>query len=130
MTAFGTAAFQIVHEGEWLPLWEEASTTNTIHIPGSNRSVTFLLGTGPLVVTWTVECNDATDYAALCALVQSVDTLRMPSVVAEDMGTEVDLFGAIYTDIPDVTLLNLARPQIALDGSIQVDATFQRETRE
>ena len=130
MTEFAGAPFQIVHEGEWLPLWEQATYSNVVHIPGSNSSVTFLVGTGPLTATWTVECDNAEDYAALTALVQAEGTLRMPAVVAERMGTETDLFGIIYTEIPDVVLMGLTRPQIALNGCIQCDATFMREVRE
>ena len=130
MTEFEGAPFQIVHEGEWLPMWEPTSNYNVIPIPGSNSSVTFLMGTGVLTATWTVECDDQSDYALLAALLQSEGTLRMPSVVAEDMGAEVDLFGAIYTEIPDVTLLELKSPQIALNGCVQVTCTFSREGRD
>lgn len=129
MTGFAGAAFQIVHEGEWLPMWEQESYIASHHIPGSNSTVTFLLGTGPLIATWAVECDDATAYAQLVARVQTVGTLRMPTVVAERIGVERDYFGQLYTDIPDVTLLRLASPQIALNGCIQVTATFQRESR-
>ena len=51
MTEFEGAPFQIVHEGEWLPMWEPTSNYNVVPIPGSNSSVTFLMGTGVLTAT-------------------------------------------------------------------------------
>lgn len=134
MTQFATdttvAPFQIVHEGEWLPMWEPTSNYAIAPIPGSNSSVTFLLGTGVLTATWTVECDTQDDYALLTALLQAEGTLRMPTAVAERMGVEVNYFGQLYTEIPDVTLLELKQPQIALNGCVQVTCTFLREGRD
>ena len=129
MSGFGAAEFQIVHEGEWLPIWEQDSYTATRHIPGGNANETFLLGLGPLVVTYTIECDDQDDYAVLAELVQTSGTLRIPQTVAENIGAEVDYSGVIYTEYSDVTLMALQRPMIAMDQSIQCEATFQLQAR-
>lgn len=129
------AFFQIVHEGEWLPIWEQPAYSNTIHVPGGNVNVTFLMGLGPLSVTYTVECDTPDDYDDLVALQQTSGTLRIPQTVAEPFGTEVDLSGTIYTEFSDVTLMSISAPQISLPTVsgrpiIQCSATFQREDRE
>lgn len=128
-TSFGAASFQIVHEGEWLPVWQEESYTVTHHVPGGGN-VTQLLGLGPLVVTYTIECDTQDDYADLVALKQTSGTLRIPANIAEaGIGTEVVLFGTVYTEISDVTLMDIARPMIALNQCIQAEATFQLQER-
>lgn len=129
------AAFQIVHEGEWLPIWEQPAYANTIHVPGGNVNVTFLMGLGPLQVTYTVEFDTPTDYEDMCALQQTIGTLRIPQTVAEPFGFEVDLSGSIYTEYSDVTLMSLSAPQISLPAIsgypiIQANALFYREDRE
>lgn len=129
MSGFGAAEFQIVHEGEWLPIWDQRSYTNTIHVPGGNDNETFLMGLSELTVTYTLECDDAAAYATLAGLVQTSGTLRIPQTVAENIGSEVDYFGTIYTEYANVTLIGLSQPRIALDRSVQVEGTFQLQER-
>lgn len=129
MTSFGACEFQIVHEDTQLPVWEQEAYSVTRHVPGGSVNITQLLGLGPLVVTYTVECDDQAAYAALAAAVQTTATLRIPKTVAEDIGTEENLFGDIYTEYEDVTLMSLQSPVIALDQSITVQARFQMQER-
>lgn len=129
MSGFGAAEFQIVHEGEWLPIWEQDAFDNTIHVPGGNENETFLLGLGPLVVTYTLECDDQDAYATLAGLMQTTGTLRIPQTIAENIGSETAYFGTTYTEYSNVTLKALRNGRIALDQSIQVEATFQMQER-
>ncbi len=132
-TGFGTTTasvwFEILYTGELLPTWEQESYTSVKHVPGGNVNVLFLLGMGPLTVTWTLEFANPRDYQDMTALVQTVGTLRIPQSVAERFGTERDLSGVLYTEYSDVTLLSLSGAGVAVGGAIEAQAPFWREGR-
>lgn len=129
-TAAGQADFDILYTGELLPAWEQESYTSVKHVPGGNANVLFLLGLGPLTVTWTLEFATPADYRDMTALVQQQGTLRIPQSIAERFGYEADLSGVLYTEFSDVVLLSLSGAGVAVDGVVEAQATFYREGRE
>ncbi len=132
-TGFGTAdafvPFEILYTSELLATWEQPSYTATKHVPGSDINILFLLGLGPLTVTWTLEFANTDAYRDMTALVQTMGTLTIPQSIAERFGYERDLSGVLYTEYRDVVLLSLSGAGVAVDGVIEADATFYREAR-
>lgn len=127
MAAFGLAEIRILWDGGLanMPGWEQQSYTNSVHIPGSNITETFLLGVGDLTRTFTVECETPQHYRNLQALVQAEATLRVPAAMNELAAREVDYFGQLYAEIDDVVLLGLSAVSVWADGSVSCAATFQ-----
>lgn len=88
--------------------WSRASHVASEHVPGSNRTITFVLGSGPYEAEWRIECL-ADDYAALAEAVQTTATLVLPHGTQNAPGTVVDEFGDLYDHIAGVTLLGVSR---------------------
>lgn len=134
-SAFGLAEFRILWSGDNASMsgWERESYVASNHIPGSNRTDTFLLGHGPWQRSFTVLCETQSHYRNLQAMLHTEATLRVPARM-NDMDdadvAEVVYFGDVFAEIPDVTLLALSGPQKWVDGAVSVACTFQRDNVE
>lgn len=112
-----------------MPGWEQESHVSTVKIPGGNRSETFLMGLGPLRATYAIELESRANYTALALLQQTQGTLTLYEAVCEFGERQVVIAGRTYTEIDDVTLLSVSRPNISPDGPVTCTATFQLEER-
>lgn len=128
-TRFGSVPIRIMWPDGSLsmPDFGSESITNTRHVPGSDRNITQMLGKGPKTVTYRLELDTRADFRALEAKVQETDTLVLFAQMTAESGTYVDIHGEGYLEIANVTLISLgATPQIYPDGTVEIDATFQR----
>lgn len=129
MTSFAGVSFRVLRLGQGAAIvnsWEQQAISSEEHVPGSNNTDLFLMGLGPKTATWRIETSSIDDYRALEALQQTSGTLRLPTGTSTEAATEVDYFGTIWDEIPDVTLMQLARPVVHMGGKVQADATFWR----
>lgn len=111
-----------------MPDWGFASHHTTRHVPGSNRNVTQLLGKGVQTVTYRLSLETRQDLVDLKERVQETDTLVLYAAMTSTPDTYVDLHGSGYVEIANVLLLSLGTPEIFPDGTVEVDATFQRNS--
>ena len=123
-----------------LPGWSQPNMTATRHYPGTNRSVTFQMGRGPMQLAYRVEFHSRADHEAMQALIGLGGTLQIPRRICELPQTpededgnravvDVDYFGTIYTRISDVMLMSVGAP-LSGDGEyIETTLAFQRNER-
>lgn len=124
--------FSILWDGDpaSMPGWDQPNFAAEFHMPGSNVNVIQLLGLGPLTRSFTVLCENATAYEYLAGLQQTTGTLRVPAAMNRlKVATEVDYFGAMVADIPDVTLTGLTGELDWTDGPVTALASFWRSSR-
>lgn len=128
LTRFGSIGIRILWPDNSLsmPDWSFEAISNTRHIPGSNRNVTQLLGKGPQTLTYRLWLDTRRDLLDLKERVQETDTLVLFAQMTSAPDEYVDIHGEGYVEIADVLLLNIGQPQIFPDGTVEVDATFQR----
>jgi hypothetical protein len=131
LTGFGDQKFGILwgSDGSGMPGWSQESFSSTVHVPGGDINETFLLGSGPLRVTYRLVMDTISDYRALVAMKQTQDVLTLYTTMCEIAGREVVLFGATYTELDAVTLLDVGGVTVRVDGQVECDATFQLEAR-
>lgn len=126
-------SFAILWDGDdaSMPGWSQENQKAEHHVPGSNRNIVFLLGLGALTRTFAVSCASRAAFANLAALQQTTGVLRVPAAMNElSVATEIDLYGQVMADIPDVVLLELSEPRVWGDGDVSAQATFWRDGRE
>lgn len=128
LTRFASHAIRILWpEGSLsMPDWSFESISNTRHIPGSNRNVTQLLGKGPQTITYRLWLDSRADLESLKGSVQNTGTLVLFAAMTSATEATVDIHGELYVEIPDVTLMSLGVPELFPDGTVEVDAVFQR----
>jgi hypothetical protein len=131
-SAFGDVEFNILWDGDLanMPGWEQESFASTVHIPGSNRNVTFLLGNGPYTRTFEVLCDTQSHYTNLKLMRHTEAILRVPAAMndLDDTGVEeINYFGSAYAEISDVLLVGLSAARVWVDGQRSAFATFQRD---
>lgn len=129
ITRFGGVPFEI----QWpdgaealMPDWSFEVYRVVRHIPGSNRNITQTLGKGPQTLTLRLELASRADLINLKELVQETDTLVLFAAMTSAPDTYQDTHGEGYVFIDDVLLDTLGQPSVFLDGTVEVDATFQR----
>jgi hypothetical protein len=135
MSAFGQAEFRILWDGGAASMsgWEREAFSNVEHIPGSNRSDTFLLGFGPFTRALNVLCDTQSHYRNLLLMLHTTATLRVPAAMndfEEDDIEEVVYGGSVFAEIPSVTLMAISGPQKWTDGAVSVMCAFQRDNVE
>ncbi|MGE3796856.1 MAG: hypothetical protein AB7G88_03365 [Thermomicrobiales bacterium] len=119
--------------------WSQPNIAPTRHIPGSDRSITFQMGRGPMVLSYSAEFQDRADYAAIQALIGTTGILQVPRRVCELAQTpavdgvrsveEVNYFGRIYTRVTEIILMDVGQP-LAGDGEyIETTLRFHRNER-
>jgi hypothetical protein len=138
VTRFGAVPFEVMWPDGGadaaMPDWSQEAYTLSRHVPGSDRTIVQTLGKGPLTVTYRLWLESVGDYRALQAKVQRIDVLvlfaGMTSAGSTYVGevTYVDVRGEGYVFINAVNLFSLGQPSIFVDGTVEVDATFQRNT--
>jgi hypothetical protein len=131
LTGFGPLKFGVLwgSDGSGMPGWSQESFTSTVHIPGSDRNETFLLGSGPLTITYRLVLASVADYRELVSMKQTQDMLTLYTSMCELGGREVVHFGTTYTELDAVTLLDVGGVTVRVDGEVECDATFQLEAR-
>lgn len=129
ITRFGGVPFEI----QWpdgaealMPDWTFEVYRVVRHIPGSNRNITQTLGKGPQTVTYRLELATRADLLDLKERVLETDTLVLYAAMTSATDNYQDVHGEGYVFIEDVELSGLGQPSIFLDGTVEVDATFQR----
>lgn len=138
-SSFGGVIFGIRNDGDDIRLggWSQENITNTRHVPGGNRNITFQMGRGPMTLTLRVELGSREDHAALQLLVGEEDTLQIPQRVSElvqttetDEVTDIEYWGITYQRITDVILQQcsglLVEPGT---GRLEAVLEFQRNER-
>lgn len=128
MTGFNEIPFRILRLGQGADIindFERESQYVNRHIPGSNTTVTQLLGLGVPGVAWRIECPTIDDCADLEAAQQTTATLRIPHGLTTVAHTEVTLFGSVYDEIADVLLVSVRGKVTRNDGTVQCDVVFQ-----
>jgi hypothetical protein len=137
LTRFGDVPFRVVWPDTSLtmPDWSQESYTVSRNVVGSDRTIVQTLGKGPQVVTHRLWLDSFSDYRALQAKVQRVDTLVLFADMTSAAGTNaiyVDIHGEGFVFISSVTLMSLSTGQIFRDGDgafyVETDAVFQRVT--
>jgi hypothetical protein len=140
---FGTVNFGILWDIDpfSMPGWQQPSYSVDRHVPGGNVNITQLLGHGPLIQTYRLFFENATEFAAFLALRQTTDELTVYGAMCElpqtapdeDTGiravAEVVLFGRTYKRIQDVLLKEVSGEAYRLDGAVECTALFQMQER-
>jgi hypothetical protein len=127
-TRFGTIRFRVLRDGAGAavaPGWERASHIAEEHVPGSDRTITFLLGRGPRDVTWRVECPSIAEQQALEDAIQTTATLVLPHGTQNAPATVHDYFGDLYDHIDGVVLLDVTNVVVHREGTVRADARFR-----
>ena len=137
-SGFGGVVFGVLNDGDDIRLagWEQENITNTRHMPGGNRNVTFQMGRGPMTLVLRVELGDRAAHTALQALVGTEDVLQVPRNVSEldqttdGAVTDIVYWGVIYQRIIDVILQQCSGLMVE-PGTGRLEATleFQRNER-
>lgn len=133
ITGFGGTHFGILWGDDpmTMPGWQQESHAETKHVPGGNVNITQLLGLGETTITYRLLFEDKSEFNAFLALRQSTGTLTVFAAMCEfDVPEwETVYFGKAYTEIPSVLLLATSDERIAIDGTVEVTATFQLQER-
>lgn len=134
-TGFGddpnwSVKFAIEHPGVSLPQWVSETLLPTFDMPsstGAARRVYQRLGRAPWRVAWRLSFTGRADLARLDALTGTRATLRYVANVTEefDGATEV-ITGVRYLVLPETILVALTDRAVAVDGSCDATATFER----
>ena len=127
-TRFGPVEFRVlaIDQGQDIVTgWNRESHYAIHHIPGSNDNITFLMGVGPGIVTYRVECSSIDVFRNLEAMKQGKDTLVLRTGInTETPTTEVDYFGDTYDHIDNAVLLDVQNSSPRRNGKVVADATF------
>ena len=128
LTGFNEIPFRILRLGMGADVvndFEREAQQATRHVPGSNTTITQLLGLGAPRVSWMIECPTLDDCADLEAAQQTTAVLRIPHGLTTATHTEVTLFGRVYDEIADVLLVSVRGKVTRNDGTVRCEATFQ-----
>lgn len=137
-SGFGAIVFGVLTSGNDVRLdgWQQENATNTRHIPGGNRNITFQMGRGPMMLTLRVELGSRTDYAALQALVGTQAVLQVPQRVSELVQTtdgavtDITYWGTVYQRITEVILQDCSGLMVEPGtGRLETTLAFQRNER-
>jgi hypothetical protein len=129
-TRFGTIPLRILRGSTGAQIgagWSRKSNTAEQPVPGSDRTITFLLGRGPRDVTWRVECL-ADDYLDLEAAIQSDATLVVPHGTQNAPAIVRNEFGDLYDHLDGVLLMGLSNETVHRTNrgqTVQADAWFR-----
>jgi len=140
---FGSVNFGILWDMDpySMPAWQQVPQSVDRHVPGSNNTITQLLGFGPLTQTYRLLFDDTTEYAAFMELRQTRDVLTVYAAMCELPQTAADettgvravadvvLFGRTYKRIQDVLLKETTSDAVRLDGACECTALFQLQER-
>lgn len=124
---FADVQFMAVSEsGKW-PDWTRKANVQTRSIPGSNRSITQMVGFGPRTVTYPLVLATSEDYMSLQDLQGTQGTLMIFEETASVEREAVEYYGDVYDEITDVILVDISSSVRSVGGYIVCDATFIRE---
>lgn len=127
VTGFGDAKFRVMRGGRGeLPDWAIRLNRVTDRIPGSNRSVTQILGVEPAVLTLPVEFDDRDHYRRCLALLGKTDTLTLLAGFTSAEGDREYLHGREYEHFANTLLDEVDRQAFMVDGSINATLVFRR----
>ncbi|MDQ3689119.1 MAG: hypothetical protein M3406_03620 [Chloroflexota bacterium] len=127
-TAFAPFHVEVDAASGVYPDWEQELIAQTRHIPGSNRSDTFISGFGVASLTLAVWFDDRDAYRRFRPLYVTTATLRVFAQFTSHEGAIQHLRDGDpdYEDFANTTLIQVTRPLHQVDGVVEVQVTFQR----
>jgi hypothetical protein len=127
LTGFGDVLFGVLRdEGGTLPDFVSEPMISTRHVPGSNRTITHILGVGVSRATFIVWLETVDAYRGLRALLSTEATLTLIAGTTTEAGVYEEIHGTGYVRLADTLLVGMGAPVLYPDGAVEVEVTFQR----
>lgn len=131
LTNYDGIPFRILRDGRSVTYtdWRIVSAAKKEHVPYSNITITERMGHAPAVVTWRLRFHRKDDYFAFLAKLGTVGTLTVMAGFQSLKGTQVTLGNPPrwYEVLDQVSVEDIRNQEIALDGSVELDCTFERQ---